>query len=241
MDKNSWFNNLSLTHLRQELAVVNTVLAQLQYSESESDIKIDESKFESKSLRGLSKEELLERVLGILTKLKKINIVNSFIDSHKDNSVSILVDLSNKVNKLQGYKDELKKEIEKKQIDEGLLKHHSWFRLDERNTTFFLELQDSSVVSIPFMAKDNGNRMFWVFRILYEKWIESPGEPGLSKSGIQMELKKYDKEYSDREIKDAITKIRMNKMRNARLGEYIDIVFNNESNKYHLLVNRVSR
>ena len=78
MDKKSWFDNLSLTHLRQELSVVNAVLAQLQYSESESTIKVDESKFESKSLRGFSKGDLLKRVLEILTKLKRIGVINFF-------------------------------------------------------------------------------------------------------------------------------------------------------------------
>lgn len=239
MDKNYSFEFLSLTHLRQEQSIINTVLAQIQYSASNSLVKINLNKFESKTLRGISNEGLLERVQEVLTRLKKLKVIFSFESTPDDGNIFFEINIGSSLNPILTYKSDLANEIEKKEIYVGLIKKNRWAKLDEKNMSFTLELQNGEVISVTFLSKERGNRMFLVFKILFDDWVNNPNGSGISKAELVNELKKYDLVCSERDIKDTVGSIRTFKIRGTGLKNYIEIIFSRREFRYRLNIKRI--
>lgn len=237
MNNDADFLHLSLTHLKQELSVIERLLTQIHYSESLNQLKLTLNKFEGKNFRGLTNEQLITRVTEVLIKLKKLKIINTFNVNGNINEQLFIVDLNNKQSELEGYEKRLRIAIERKQIDEGLIKNSSWCKLDERNMSFTIVLFDGSPCTVSF-GKSINNLMFLVLQILYNRLMDFPSDPWITKLEIQEKLKGKEIDVTFRQIKDVIVNIRNKKIRASRLEGYVNINYDDSRKSYSLFVKR---
>lgn len=173
MKENKLFKNLSLTHLKQELSIVKTILAQLEYSETKSKVSIQLDKFRGKHFRDFSSEQLVNRVLEVLIRFKKHNLISTF----KKSGPLLILSLKNKVKRLENYKNQLEKEISKQEADLTILKSHSgkfcW--LVDNNKTFFIKNIKNQPKTIPLRSSRKTTHMSCLFTIFFNHW-EMNGE-----------------------------------------------------------------
>lgn len=104
---NGQFANLGQTDLKRELDIVGKILFQADYSQSTSKVDVPLTNFETKHLR-LPPEQILAIVVGVSSKLKRLNIISDFaVDLNKN----LIYDLEGKLDKLLGYKSLIDKRI----------------------------------------------------------------------------------------------------------------------------------
>lgn len=104
---NEQFANLGQTDLKRELDIVGKILFHADYSQSTSKVDVPLTNFETKHLR-LPPEQILTIVVGVSSKLKRLNVINDFaVDSNKN----LIYDLEGKLDKLLGYKSLIDKRI----------------------------------------------------------------------------------------------------------------------------------
>lgn len=181
MKENNLFKNLSLTHLKQELGIVKTILSQLEYSETESEISIQPDKFKGKHFRDFSSKQLANRVLEVLIRLKKHNLISTF----KKNDSLLILNLKNKVKSLENYKNQLEKEISKQEANLTILKSHSgkfcW--LVDNNKTFLIKNIENKPKLIPLRSTRKTTHMSCLFAIFFNHW-EMNGEKLITNNQI---------------------------------------------------------
>lgn len=104
--------------LKQEKDIVNTILRYLEYSESNSLLAIELTRFEGKHFRhltpGVTPARLLNRIKEILIMFKQAKLVNDFtLPSSIDLTLNstIKIDIKHKIGKLKQYWIDLDKKI----------------------------------------------------------------------------------------------------------------------------------
>ncbi|MFA6446312.1 MAG: hypothetical protein WCW14_03645, partial [Candidatus Paceibacterota bacterium] len=93
-------------------------------------------------------------------------------------------------------------------------------------------------IPVSFISKQGGNRMFLIFKILYDDWVANPQGSGITKAETISELKKYDAECSERDVKDTIVNLRKLKIERMGLKDYVEIRYFDKQHRYRLNIKR---
>jgi len=232
-------SNISPTHSKQEVDILNRILAQSSYSEELDRVKLKLSQFEGKHFRHLSLKQLLERIDEVSTKFKNLKLINDFsVYKHEgvDRDLEIVFDIKDTIFQLEKHKIQIENGIAKTEL-QSKLKKNNYCWLDQDAKTFYFALPNGSPKPIPLWTeRAQSNHTFLIFKVLYEHWQEFSTQI-ITKSTIKSQLSKLGwDDVSDQDLKNYIKNLRDTKIKPAQLSTYIDISYDRKLQGYRLVI-----
>lgn len=219
--------DISVTHAKQEVDVIKTILAQSSYAESLSEINLFLYQFEGKHFRHLSTNLLHTRINEILNKLKRRAVINNYFkdtDTPVTSDSLLRVDIDSKESVLESYKSELEKYIWKSEIQTKKMRGRLT-GLDEDTYSFHYTLPNGGVQTITLYTTRSHSKMtFHLFKVLYEHWLQQ-GEKVITKSSIINALSKLGEgDVNEQTIEFYIANLKTKLIAPAHLSGFVQIV-----------------
>lgn len=227
--------DISPTLAKQEVDVIKRILEQSSYSESVDEVKLELIQFKGKHFNHLTTEKLLKRIKEISTKLSNLGHINSYRITEEAHDKSIYFDINTKIHILKQYQLQTENYIARIEL-QSKSKKANYFWLNEETSTAHFVLPNGSTQSMTFHSERGKNRMFLIFKVLYDHWFEFH-QATITKTDIKANLAKSGwADIGDKELSNYVGNIRKTKIKPAKLFAYIQIQYDKDKEGYYMRV-----